>query len=479
VGQACNDLLDNAEPSTSTAPENVLNDAASLESLRAGMYDDFHGFTFATRMFLGPDALADNSTLRDGATRFSGLNNNTDANATRTGLNDGSYGAVYDVILKANALINGVPEGVLDEETATQYEGEAKALRAFAMHYLVKVLGYEPGMSPDGFDLGIIIRTDYVANRDDVQELPRNTVSEVYTQIISDLEDAEQLLTTDVSQNYVSKSFAQAMLARVNLYAGNWSTADEWATEAISTSGLGLVTDSVEVADMFNETSYNHPEAILAIDTEPSTESLGTNDALNAYTANQWLAQLPTQSLVDLYENGDNRLGWFGPCSNEAGGGNESGCTAANDNGWEIKKWNAPQGQFADDYPLIRIAELKLIQAEARFQEAGIAAGMEPLNELREARGLSTLGMQDLALTDQQNNVNPGLEPFMAEVLSERRKELAFEGHRFFDLKRLGLNIPDPSGEIKISYDSYKILDDISPSELETNGELDQNPGYN
>ena len=73
---------------------------------------------------------------------------------------------------------------------------------------------------------------------------------------------------------------------------------------------------------------------------------------------------------------------------------------------------------------------------------------------------------------------NPGLNPFIAEVLTERRRELAFEGHRFFDLKRLGLNIPDRNGDTKISYSSYKILDDISPSEIQTNEQLEQNPGY-
>src|SRR5699024_7696084 len=114
------------------------------------------------------------------------------------------------------------------------------------------------------------------------------------------------------------------------------------------------------------------------------------------------------------------------------------GCNNANENGWEIQKWNAEQGQFADDYPLMRIAELKLIQAEARFHTGNAVSGLQVLNELRAARGVAPLGMSDLQLTPQQRNVNPGLDPFIAEVLTERRRELAFEGHRFFDLKPLG-----------------------------------------
>src|SRR5699024_2161255 len=111
-------------------------------------------------------------------------------------------------------------------------------------------------------------------------------------------------------------------------------------------------------------------------------------DALNVYTANQWVAQIPTQSLVGLYSSNDYRLGWYADCYNESGGVDITNCTAVNDNGWEIQKWNAEQGNYADDYPLIRIAELKLIQAEARYRTSGIAAGLGPLNELRSARGL-------------------------------------------------------------------------------------------
>ena len=483
LGQGCNDLLNNPEPSTQIDPSVALNNASTIESVRASMYDNFHNFTLSTRNMLGPAALADNSTLRNGATRFSGLNQNRDTNSERTGLNDGSYTTIYDVILKANSLINGIPEGVLSEDVAQQYRAEALTVRAYAMHYLVRVLGYEPGMSPNGFNLGIIIRTEVVSSPADVQELPRNTVEQVYTQIKSDLNEAISLFPGSVSNfNYMNQAFAQGILARVLLYEGSYGEANTMAGNAIATSGLSLVSDSSSVADMFDETSVDHPESIMTIDTNPSTEGTdgeAQNASLNVYTANQWVAQLPTQSLIDLYGSDDNRLGWFGPCSNEAGGA-VSGCTSANANGWEMKKWNAEQGQFADDYPLMRIAELKLIQAEARYYDGNqdVVAGLVPLNELRTARGASTLTPVDLQLTAQQQNVNPGIEPFIAEILQERRRELAMEGHRFFDLKRMGLNIPDPAGDTKISYSSYKILDDIAPGEIETNPELEQNPGY-
>lgn len=492
MGQACNDILDNAEPSTSIDPETALNDPATIEAVKASMYDNFHDFTLTTRNFLAPEALADNSFIRDGATRFFALNNNRGTNAEDAGLNDGNtYEDIYTVISITNSLIEGIQEGVLSEEVASQYRAEALAVRAYAMHYLVRALGYEPGMTPGsgpgaGFDLGIIIRTDVVSSPDDVQVLPRNTVEEVYGQIKNDLTEAISLLPDETASfNIVNKAFAQGLLARVHLYERDYENADAMAQAAITTSGLSLVSDSAEVAGMFDETSAGHPESILTIVTDPSTEGTAqgtdtnpTNNALNAYTANQWVAQLPTQSLIDTYNENDHRLGWYAPCFSEADDQSPGGCNNANDNGWEIQKWNAEQGQFADDYPLLRIAELKLIQAEARFRTGGAVPGLQVLNELRAARGVAPLNVTDLQLTPQQRNVNPGLDPFIAEVLTERRRELAFEGHRFFDLKRLGLNIPDPNGEEKINYNSYKILDDIDPAEIETNDQLEQNPGY-
>src|SRR5699024_5197669 len=127
-------------------------------------------------------------------------------------------------------------------------------------------------------ELGIIIRTDVVASPEDVQVLPRNTVTEVYTQIKSDLNEAISLLPDGVTSfNLVNKAFAQGLLARVHLYEGGsdveaYNNADAMAQAAIDASGLALVSDSATVAGMFDETSANHPESILTIDTDPSTE---------------------------------------------------------------------------------------------------------------------------------------------------------------------------------------------------------------
>jgi hypothetical protein len=70
------------------------------------------------------------------------------------------------------------------------------------------------------------------------------------------------------------------------------------------------------------------------------------------------------------------------------------------------------------------------------------------------------------------------MDELMDEILDERVRELVTEGHRFWDLKRLGRHITNPDGSSKIRYDSYRILDDIGASNISANPALVENPGY-
>jgi hypothetical protein len=108
-----------------------------------------------------------------------------------------------------------------------------------------------------------------------------------------------------------------------------------------------------------------------------------------------------------------------------------------------------------------------LIQAEARLNTMGPGAAIQRLNDLRDQRSASTLTPGDF-----------GFESAYDEILDERRRELAAEGHRFFDLKRLGRDIQKPFGRDAIPFNDFRILDDLPPSQLGVNEELRQNPGY-
>jgi hypothetical protein len=331
-----------------------------------------------------------------------------------------------------------------------------------------------------GFDLGIVVRTTPTLRTEDASVKARSTVPEVYSQIVSDLNEANTIfsnLPDDVregSEFFPSQAAVQALLARVRLYQRNWEAADDRAQDAIdlaaSSFGSGLASaDSSGVKSIFDETNAN-PEAIFTISVDPATESVGQNNALSSYLTIGFLAQLPTQDLVSLYEEDDARLaGWYDPCFDEFDNQAED-CTGVNDQGFELNKYASERSiaRFADNYIHLRIAEMYLIQAEARLNMGNdVNSAIGRLNDLRAARNASQLDPS-----------NFDVESAYDEILDERRRELVAEGHRFFDLKRLGRDIAKTQGRDDIPFNDVRVLDDLPPGQLEVNTELVQNPGY-
>lgn len=485
---SCNDILESVEPATSLAPDEVLSSEEGVNALRASMYAKIRAsessMGFMTDYFVGPSAFTDETRNRPGSTRFQAYTAATGTDGETTHL--AAYTDAYKIIQDANLIAGAIEEGVLDPNTHDRYRGEALAIRAFAMHHLVRALGYEPGMIPAsgpgaGWDLGIIIRTEPTLHLDDADRRARSTVDEVYAQIFSDLSEAKSLLSGINDDNtYITEAFVDGLTARVNLYAGNWQAAADAAQNAIANFPGALSNTADAVAGMFHENQGNHPEALFKLVVNPDTENLTgagtptfTNNGPAAYTSVQWVAQIPTQFVIDKYDPEDYRLGWYGDCiENQRQGATASGCGDVNANAWSILKFNGVKGNTIDDYPYFRLAEAYLILAEASAKASNDAtAGSGALNTLREARGL-----------DPIETANPGalgsLQAFEDEILDERIRELAVEGHRYWDLKRLGRHITNPDGSTKIRNDSHRYLAPIPESRLGENDLLEQNPGY-
>lgn len=500
VFAGCNDILEDTEPPTAVSGDIVLTTEDGVNALRASVYSKLRTFGFSTEYFIGPSAFADETRSRVGASRMEGLNN---AEGTFGTTHLRPYNQVYSLILDANLLISGVEEGVLPQETLDRYRGEAYALRAFAMHNLVRALGYEPNdplVRDAEWDLGIIIRTEPTIDVEDADQRPRNTVNEVYTQILDDLSQAKTLLAGVDDRIRVNEAFVDGLTARVNLYAGNWEDASQAAQDAINNaSDLSLASSEEEVANMFFETS-DYTEGIFVLDVNPNTEPIGggsnTNDGPAAYTSTQWVAQVPTQKVLDLYEDEDYRIGdfvrdedgnieiddatgvrlyeggWYQPCFDSTEDDPQSGCDAVNDDELSTNKFNGANGNLSDDLRYMRLAEMFLIWAEAAAKDANSpAAGVDALDELRQARGLDPISVANpSALLD--------IEAFEDEILDERMRELVVEGHRFWDLKRTGRDIRNPDNSLKMAADSYRILANIGANLRNVNPELVENPGY-
>jgi starch-binding outer membrane protein, SusD/RagB family len=129
-------------------------------------------------------------------------------------------------------------------------------------------------------------------------------------------------------------------------------------------------------------------------------------------------------------------------------------------------KWTESVGDNTDNTPVIRYAEVLLIRADAYAEAGQEDLARADLNQLRASRGV---GPVDAA--------GPQL---IGAILDERRRELAFEGHRWFDLKRRGMDIPKPvhSGLNPLPYTDYRVLAPLPSTQVQNNPELVQNPGY-
>lgn len=495
---ACDDVLDGLEPATSVSGETVLSSEDGVNALRASMYSKQRAsFSYTTQYFVGPSAFADLTRNRSGSTRFDALNQAVGTSGTN-GL--GNWGATYNIVQDANLLIGAVEEGVLDDATLAQYRGEAFAIRAMVMHNAVRTYGNDP-TSPffSNDDLGVVIRTEPTLDLTDADARPRATVLAVYEQILSDLAEAKALLAGQNSDNtHVTEAFVDGLTARVNLYAGNYADAAAAALAGIA-NAPELVESESDVAGMWDEERGDHPEALYKLVVDPDTEPIAgsnTNDGLAAYTSSQWVAQVPAQNLMDLFDADDHRIGtfnedgeyeggWFQPCFNGQTGTPVNGCGVVNSNELSTAKWDGGNGNLSDNIPYMRTAELYLILAEAEAKAGDIPAGVQALNTLREARNASTFSAGDFA----------NLTEFEDEILDERMRELFVEGHRFYDLKRLGRDIPNavgpngnvlPTGfpEIKMRGDSYRVLaripDGVISTSIVDGGEplIIQNPGY-
>jgi len=132
---------------------------------------------------------------------------------------------------------------------------------------------------------------------------------------------------------------------------------------------------------------------------------------------------------------------------------------------WWSRKFNSWQGEFGqDNIPIIRISEVLLNRAEANAQLKQYDAARADVNTLRVKRGIGEAEASDNTL--------------LTEVLLQRRLELAFEGFRFFDLKRRGQDISKPDGKASIPYSDFRVVSRISDVQMDANHNLVNNPGY-
>lgn len=459
---ACDDLLD-TEPNDRISNENAVSDYEGLVSALLGGYDrlrnnsdDFdQGNTYYRRDFIIiADALADNlKQPANNTSRLLGVSDNTPYSHFNF------WAQAYQLINSANFVISSV--GTVDhsdQQELDQLHAEALFLRAMGYFDLMRAYARNPNYPVDE-PLGVPIVTAIISPIDAFPA--RNQISEVYDQIIDDLNQAADLINTSlIFPNRASIHAINALLARVHLYAGNWEEAINHATAVIDNVGFDI--ESVDYVNIFSDQS----ETIFGI-SYAANESPGLNGSLEGILYVDPDIDIGygdfviREGLLNLYEEGDVRAELF--ISTTKGGEPVT----------YVGKYLGYGGTFGQDHiPLIRLSEMYLTRAEAKAEEgADLSGAIADLNKIRERAGLSATS------ASSQSEV-------LEAVLKERRLELAFEGHRIFDLKRRGLDIPkgesgtDCQDECLVPYADYRVIANIPTWETDANSNVEQNPRY-
>lgn len=454
--ESCNNKLNVQPVSTidaATAFSNSSDVLAGLVGCYAGLQSTnlYGGYVqFLTDLLAdgGDESFVGTFTQPQEAQRKALLITNSQVSAT--------WLSAYDVINRTNNVLANL--GKLDTPAQqASAEGEAKFIRSLVYFDLVRAYGRAWNDGTPASNLGVPLVLTPTLTVADALPVPRNTVAEVYTQVITDLTTAEARLTTGGPLNAFSATrYACAgLLARVYLQQGNFAAAAAAANRAlsapVSTSGLntfygtnfGYSTGNVATSSIPITTSANTIEDIFTIQI---TAQSGTNQLNTFYARNRRADVNVLPQFTGLFETGDSRAALLTT-------------PTATAPAVFTRKYDAQYGNIK----LMRVSEMLLTRAEANFR-AGTTTGATPLadvNAIRTRAGLSALTTITLA-----------------QILKERRIELAFEGFRLGDLKRNQESTVDPLGGAVIPWNSPRLVLPIPFRELNVNPNLVQNTGY-
>ena len=347
----------------------------------------------------------------------------------------------YNYIYQANATIEQLQLSTgVTKSVKLNLIAEMEFMRALNYFYLVNLFG----------DVPLVLSTDYAATAN----LPRTASTQVYQQIIADLSDAAANLPVDYpngSPTRPNQLAAVALLARVYLYLQQWSSAESASSVVINSGTYALVSDldSVFLAGSL--------EAILQF--APVSPYSDTYDGI---IFNPQPSIQPTysiaQTLLNTFEANDFRMiHWINTDS-------ISGIAYT----YPYKYKVGYAATISEYYMVLRLAEQYLIRAEAEAQQNELGAATIDLNMIRNRANLPNL----LPATA---NSQTGL---LTAIMHERQVELFTEfGHRWLDLKRTGLADAILGAE-KTSWTPTDTLYPIPFSEIKSNSNLVQNPGY-
>ncbi|UCA61570.1 RagB/SusD family nutrient uptake outer membrane protein [Chryseobacterium rhizoplanae] len=448
---------------------------------------------------------------------------------------DGIWLNNYRVINRVNRLLEGAkkitPASATEQKQYNEILAQARAIRAYCY---VQLEAYFSSDMKNSNALGVILLKDVPSTE---AQLPRAKNQDVYDFINADLDYARGILSNSTSPRryFADKNFVNAVAARFNLYRGEMTLAKQYAELVINGSGLSLTAagpitgDNSEVpaeadGSVFHSGPFTEPkttdkwniafyggidesngngivggsfnpyrrmwadsdngEVIFSLNRLPLGAGAAIGGKWNTNQSN--LKGSPMwfwgRNLYNLFINipGDIRKYAYVDPSWKPNS-NYASATAGNtrNDGLVIDKYPGKLSTSTrNDVKVFRLSEMYFIIAEAEVAAGNLTAAHDKIQKVREARNF-----QGVAITP----VYSSAQLAYADILKERRIELALEGHRFIDLKRLAVsanvsmdrNDTDDIIPVKnLPNGDYRYTLPIPIKEISANPNVKQNDGY-
>jgi hypothetical protein len=475
---ACSDLLDEKQIGVYSSSTFYQTEKHAQIAL-AAVYNSLSFGSTQNRFWVIGDVASDDATKGGGAGDQTEITFIEQFNYTRSnGVLDGIWTAYYEGITRANNVIYYVPSIEMDEVLKNRIIGEAKVLRAYFYFNLVNTFGAIP------------LKINPPLNQAEIN-LPKSSVVKVYQQIEEDLTEAIDVLEAiniggDVGR--VSKGSALGLLAKTYLYQERWAEVESTITEI---DALGIYNLELVYKNNFIDSTQNNNESLFEIQ-HLSNQTVYQGSYLNQYFAatvdNGYAFNVPLQNFIDEFEQTvggiyDPRLDYTVGRSGQNWINGTPFNPGWSQTGYLQKKHLQPTkeapiiGDGSLNYVYMRYADILLMKAESLNELGRSAEALVPLNMVRRRARESYLYDVDLTGSipvDLLPDITSSNQSDVRDAIRhERRVELGFEFHRFFDLMRYGSQVAENAlSDTNFNYEQNRYF-------LIPLSEIDNNPSVN
>lgn len=450
---SCESFLDR-EPTMTISKSEMFKDLDGLNYAIIGLYSNFATFYNGT---LIPYSESRSGNLKLAQTMTTAYSNRMQPSYEFKNLYDDSsdgtnsyYAELYTMINQANDIIEACKTITYTSTTERdRCQGEALFFRAF-LHFTLCNLYAQPYIASNLGNNPAIVLMDKPIEA--FQYPSRSKLYKVYDLIIADLKAADILLannsrTTGIKQAWISQAAAQALLARVYLYKNDWKNAITYSNKVISNNAYGL-TPNAEYESSWKSTSTSNEDIMIVDFSNLNSKSISTYYGLPDLEKTVYFSV--SKDIKNLYSATDVRSKLIVPLPGDI----RDTVTI------KYKSVGLKERYMS----FSRLSEIYLIRAEASAEDGDVVQARSDLNAIRQRADASATA------------IFPSGQALIDAILLEKRKELAFEGHTYYDFIRKGKGITrtDFNGTINkdVPFPSDKLILPFPKAAVEHNPNL-------